>query len=126
MIIKEKVKDLEIVGDHDSKKAKISVDKMKKLQYLLTKGLYKDPITAVVAEWANNGVDSVIQAGKNPVESPVIVSITKNDKGQFILSIEDKGTGLDDQDFENICMNYLESTKEGDNDTIGHFGINLQ
>lgn len=126
MIIKEKVKDLEIVGDHDSKKAKISVDKMKKLQYLLTKGLYKDPITAVVAEWANNGVDSVIQAGKNPVESPVIVSITKNDKGQFILSIEDKGTGLDDQDFENICMNYLESTKEGDNDTIGHFGIGMK
>lgn len=126
MIIKEKVKDLEIIGDHDSKKAKISVDKMKKLQYLLTKGLYKDPITAVIAEWANNGVDSVVQAGKNPVEHPVIVSITKNDKGQFILSIEDRGTGLDDRDFEDICMNYLESTKEGDNDTIGHFGIGMK
>lgn len=126
MIIEEKVKDLEIVGEHSSKKAKISVDKMKKLQYLLTKGLYKDPITAVIAEWANNGVDSVVQAGKNPVESPIMVNIGKNDKGQFILSVEDKGCGLDDRDFEDICMNYLESTKEDDNDTIGHFGkVNL-
>ncbi len=125
MIIAERVKDLEIIGEHDSKKAKISVDKMKKLQYLLTKGLYKDPITAVIAEWANNGVDGVVQAGKNPVENPVMVTIGKNDKGQ-LLSVEDKGCGLDDRDFEDICMNYLESTKEDDNDTIGHFGkVNL-
>jgi hypothetical protein len=126
MIIAERVKDLEIVGEHDSKKAKISVDKMKKLQYLLTKGLYKDPITAVIAEWTNNGVDGVVQAGKNSIENPVMVNITKNDRGAISLSVEDKGCGLDDRDFEDICMNYLESTKENDNDTIGHFGIGMK
>lgn len=126
MIIAEKVKDLEIVGEHDSKKAKISTDKMAKLQYLLTKGLYKDPITAVIAEWTNNGIDGVVQAGKNPVENPVMVRIDKAIDGRVTLSIEDKGCGLDDRDFEDICMNYLESTKENDNDTIGHFGkVNL-
>lgn len=122
MILEEKVKDLVVVGVDTSKKAKISGDKLAKLQYLLTKGLYKDPITAVVAEWTNNGIDSVVQAGKNPIENPVVVMIGKDEKGQYKFSVEDKGTGLDDRDFEDICMNYLESTKEQDNDTIGHFG----
>lgn len=126
MIIQDQVKDLYIVGEDTSKKATISADKMAKLQYLLTKGLYKDPITAVIAEWTNNGVDSIVESGKNPVENPVIVIIGKNDKGQYIFSVEDKGVGLDNNDFENICMNYLESTKEGNNDTIGHFGIGMK
>ncbi len=126
MIIEEAVKDLEIVGEDTSKKAKISQDKLAKLQYLLTKGLYKDPITAVIAEWTNNGVDGVVQAGKSPIDNPVIVSIEKNEKGQYCFKVEDKGIGLNDRDFEDICMNYLESTKENDNDTIGHFGIGMK
>lgn len=126
MIIQEAIKEVEVVGEDTSKKAKISQDKLAKLQYLLTKGLYKDPITAVIAEWTNNGVDGVVQAGKSPIENPVIVCINKNDKQQYIFSVEDKGIGLDERDFEDICMNYLESTKEGNNDTIGHFGkVNL-
>lgn len=126
MIIKEQVKQVTVVGEDTSKKAKISQDKLGKLQYLLTKGLYKDPITAVIAEWTNNGIDSVVQAGKDPIQTPVIVKIGRNDKGQMFLSVEDEGVGLDDKDFEDICMNYLESTKEGDNDTIGHFGIGMK
>lgn len=122
MIITEQIREVTVVGEDTSKKATISADKMAKLQYLLTKGLYKDPITAVIAEWANNGIDSVVQAGKNPIDNPVLVKIEKNSRGQYILSVEDKGIGLDDRDFEYICMNYLESTKEGDNNTIGHFG----
>lgn len=126
MILEEKVKDVVIVGQHNAKKAAISANKMAKLQYLLTKGLYKDPVTAVIAEWTNNGIDSVVQAGKDPVENPVLVKIEENDKEQYVFRVEDKGTGLDDRDFEDICMNYLESTKEGDNDTIGHFGIGMK
>lgn len=126
MIIKEQVKQVTVVGEDTSKKAKISQDKLGKLQYLLTKGLYKDPITAVIAEWTNNGIDSVVQAGKDPVKTPVIVKIGKNDRNQLFFSVEDEGVGLDDRDFEDICMNYLESTKEGDNDTIGHFGIGMK
>lgn len=126
MILEEQTKDMVIVGEDTSKKATISADKMAKLQYLLTKGLYKDPITAVIAEWTNNGVDSVVQSGKNPIDNPVLVTIGKNEKGQYALTVEDNGCGLDNNDFENICMNYLESTKETSNDTIGHFGkINL-
>lgn len=126
MILGERVKDLVVVGEDTSKKAKISQDKLAKLQYLLTKGLYKDPITAVIAEWTNNGIDAVVQAGKSPIENPVIVSILKDAKGQYYFRVEDRGTGLDDRDFEDICMNYLESTKEEDNETIGHFGIGMK
>ena len=126
MILQEAVKDTIVIGEDESKKAKISQDKLAKLQYLLTKGLYKDPITAVIAEWTNNGIDSVVQSGKNPIDYPVIVSINPDTKGRYTFRVEDKGIGLDNKDFEDICMNYLESTKEGDNDTIGHFGkINL-
>src|SRR5882672_5339146 len=99
MIVAEKVKDLVVIGEDQSKKAKISENKLAKLQYLLTKGLYKDPVTAVIAEWTNNGVDSVVQAGKDPLENPVMVSINKSEKGQYVFSVEDKGIGLDDRDF---------------------------
>lgn len=127
MKIGEQVRQLEVVGEvGQTKRATISANKMAKLQYLLTKGLYRDPITAVIAEWTNNGIDSVVQSGKDPIETPVIVTIGTNKKGQYIFSVEDKGTGLDDQEFENICMNYLESTKENNNDTIGHFGIGMK
>lgn len=126
MIISNQKQQIEVTGQDTSKKAKISQDQLGKLQYLLTKGLYKDPVTAVVAEWANNGIDSVVQAGKDPIKHPVIVILDRNSKGQFYLSVEDKGTGLDQDDFENICMNYLTSTKENDNSTIGHFGIGMK
>lgn len=126
MIIQESIKEVEVVGEDTSKKAKISQDKLAKLQYLLTKGLYKDPITAVIAEWTNNGIDGVVQAGKSAIENPVMVYINKNEKGQYVFSVEDNGIGLDERDFEDICMNYLESTKEGNNDTIGHFGIGMK
>ena len=126
MIIQEQVKDVVVIGEDTSKKAKISQDKLAKLQYLLTKGLYKDPITAVIAEWTNNGIDSVVQAGKDPIENPVLVKIEKDIAGQHIFSVEDKGVGLDNHDFEDICMNYLESTKDQSNELIGAFGIGMK
>jgi hypothetical protein len=125
MIIKEKIKQLTVVGEDTSKRAKISQDKLGKLQYLLTKGLYKDPITAVIAEWVNNGVDSVVQTGKSPIENPVLVKIER-ENNKHMFSVEDFGVGLDDRDFEDICMNYLESTKEDSNEFIGSWGLGMK
>lgn len=122
MKLNQETNDVIVFGEDNSKKAKISEDKLSKLQYLLTKGLYKDPISAVIVEWTNNGIDGVVQAGKNPVENPVIVSI-QSIGSKTIFTVKDTGVGLSKDDFENICMNYLESTKENDNDTIGHFGL---
>lgn len=126
MIVENKVSDVMIVGGGNIKKATINENKMAKLQYLLTKGLYKDPITAVVAEWTNNAIDSVVSSGKDPIENPVIVTLGQNDQRQYFLTVKDTGLGLDADDFENICMNYLTSTKEEDNDTLGAYGIGMK
>jgi len=118
MIINKQENEIVKIGDDTAKKATINQDKLSKLQSLLTKGLYTDPITATIIELTNNGIDSVVQAGKNPIENPVIVKITDN-----LLSIEDKGLGLNQEEFETVVMNYLTSTKEQDNNSIGCFGI---
>ena len=121
MIIAAQQNDVVKEGFEGSKKATINQDKVAKLQYLLTRGLYTDPISAVLTELTNNAIDSVTQSGKNPLEYPVIVSITR-DK----LVITDKGLGLNKYEFENVCMSYLTSTKEQDNSTRGAWGIGMK
>jgi len=121
MVIGNKQQDVIKTGEDTSKKATINQDKLAKLQYLLTKGLYSDGESATLVEWTNNAVDSVVASGKNPIENPVIVKITQNK-----LSVKDNGIGLDKDDFENICMNYLTSTKEVSNDYIGSWGLGLK
>src|SRR5688572_3737040 len=124
MKIENQVQDVPIViGETNVKKATISQDNIGKLQYILTKGLYSDPITAVIAEITNNGIDGVVQAGKDPIENPVIVEIGLDDRGNPIFRVTDRGIGLDKDGFENILMCYLTSTKEVDNETIGYFGL---
>lgn len=120
MIIGKQINELETYGV-ESKKATINQNSIAKLQYLLTKGLYSDPESAVIVEWTNNGIDSVVQAGKNPIENPVIVKVTNNS-----FSVQDYGLGLDKNDFETVCMDYLNSTKENTNEAIGAFGIGLK
>lgn len=111
------------IGETNSKQAKISEHKISKLQYILTKGLYSDPITATIAEITNNGIDSVIQSGKDPIKNPVLVEIGRNEQSNYFFRVTDKGVGLDQNEFENIVMNYLESTKENDDNSIGYFGL---
>lgn len=105
------------------KSAKVSTNKWQKLQKLLTRGLYEDPQTAVVAELTNNAVDAIVVSGKDPIENPVIVEFKQTETGEYQLSVKDNGIGMTHWEFENIFMNYLESTKEDDNETLGHFGL---
>lgn len=117
-------KTVAVIGG-ESKQATLNAGEIAKLQYLLTKGLYSDPISAVIVEWANNAVDAVVQSGKDPIETPVIVEIGHGTSGHF-LRVTDKGIGLDKETFENVCMNYLTSTKTSSNDYIGSFGIGMK
>lgn len=121
MIINKQTNEVLKTGEDTSKRATINQDKIAKLQYILTKGLYQDPIGSVINEWSANAIDSVVQSGKNPLENPVIINIT-NDK----FTVQDFGLGISKDDFINVCMNYLTSTKESDNQSIGHFGLGLK
>ena len=121
MIINKQTNEILRTGEDTSQKATINQDKIAKLQYILTKGLYQDPIGSVINEWSANAIDSVVQSGKNPIENPVIINIT-NDK----FTVQDFGLGISKDDFINVCMNYLTSTKESDNQSIGHFGLGMK
>lgn len=123
MIINKQTNEILKIGEDTSKRATISATKAAKLQMLLSEGLYSDPITATIAELTNNGVDSIVASGKNPIENPVVVSITKTTNDQYEFSVKDEGLGLDENEFTNVVMNYLESTKEDSNDFIGSWGL---
>lgn len=123
MKLQNQVNDNIKIGETNSKQATISEHKIGKLQYILTEGLYSDPVTAVIAEITNNGIDSVVQAGKDPKQFPVLVEIGKNEQRNSFFRVTDKGLGLDKNEFENILMNYLESTKEDSDETIGCYGL---
>lgn len=124
MIIENaKSEDVLVFGENTSKRATIDATRIKKLQYILTEGLYSDPLGATIVEIANNAMDSVIESGKDPIENPVIVKIEKSGYNEYTLSIEDKGVGMSKDFFENTFMSMLSSTKEDSDDQIGHFGI---
>ena len=121
MQITGKINNIEVEGEVTSKKATLNQDKITKLQWMLTKALYQDPQSATVVEWTNNAIDSIILSGKNPLENPAIVEITNS-----YFRVSDKGIGLDKNDFETVCMSYLSSTKEQDNNQIGCFGLGMK
>lgn len=124
MIIKNKTADEVVVeGESNIRKATISADKISKLSFILTKALYSDPIAAVVVEPVCNGIDSVVAAGKSPIDHPVIVEIGNKPTGGWFFRVTDTGIGLSDDEFENVFMNYLESSKENDNSQIGAWGL---
>ena len=124
MIIKNRTADEVVVeGESQVKKATISKEKMAKLQYILTKALYSDPISATIVESVNNAVDGLILSGKDYLESPVVVEIGRGTNGGYFFRVEDKGIGMSKETFEEVVMNYLESTKEESNEQIGSWGL---
>lgn len=124
MIIKNRTADAVVVeGESCIKQASISKEKMSKLQYILTKALYSDPVSSTIVESVNNAVDGLVQSGKDYLESPVIVEIGSRPNGSYFYRVEDKGIGMSKELFEDVVMNYLESTKEESNDLIGSWGL---
>lgn len=109
---------VQIVGENTSKASTINTNEISKLQYILTEGLYSDAVSATIVELTNNAIDSIVEAGLNPLENPVLVNLSSKD-GKYTISIKDEGLGMSKEFFENSFMNYLTSTKGGNNDTIG-------
>lgn len=121
MKIKNQIsKRVEVFGEDNIKTANISTGKLAKLQYIITEGLYKDPISATIVEITNNAMDSIIESGKDLLKNPVIVNITRDE-----MTIKDNGIGMDKDFFENFFMNILNSSKEDNEDVIGYYGKNL-
>ena len=97
----------------------ISADVESHIIKVLTEHSYDDPLGSSIREAVSNAVDSVAEAGNN---QPIIVAITKNRVGQYELSIEDRGLGLDDASFKKYIMGLGESTKRGNASLLGGYG----
>ena len=85
---------------------------------VLRNQLYSDKILAVLREYSCNAVDAHTEAGVNrPIE------VTLPSRLSLELKIRDYGTGLSEQDIQEIYAFYGESTKRKSNSLIGQLGL---
>jgi hypothetical protein len=90
-----------------------------KMMKLLSDSLYSDKILAPVRELSCNALDSHISVGK--INDPFYVHLPSYDNPQFI--IRDYGTGLTQEEMENLYTTYGESNKNDTNELIGCMGL---
>ena len=97
----------------------LDLDSAQVLMQMLSKNLYSDAIGSTIRECASNALDSHRRAG---VKDPIIVSFSYNNQGNYEFSVEDFGTGLNDDDVKNIISKYGKSTKRNSNTELGMMG----
>ena len=95
--------------------SKINANKISKLFGMLS-SLYKDVAGSIVREYTSNMIDSHTSANKQDV--PVMINLHVDGNDSFI-SFQDFGLGMSPELMNNIYFNYLDSTKEEENDSIG-------
>jgi hypothetical protein len=98
-------RDVEYSGAHE--RTAFSIKASGKAFQILSSGLYRDKIRAIVRELSCNALDSHIAAG-HP-ERPFDVFLPT--PFEPVWSIRDYGTGLSDDDIKSIFTTYFESTK---------------
>lgn len=89
-----------------------------KLFGILSDGIYKDKISAVIRELSCNAYDAHVDAKQ---AKPFRVQVPTQIEPTF--SVEDEGTGIDPAKIADIFWTYGESTKTNNNDTIGALGL---
>jgi|TARA_R110000744_G_scaffold134509_3_gene243546 hypothetical protein len=87
---------------------------------MLSKGIYSNPIGAVVREYSSNAWDAHVEA-KN-TDSPIIVRLNSDDMGSY-FEVQDFGVGLSPERFNKVFKNYLGTTKDTNADMLGAFGL---
>lgn len=114
---------LEVGISGGSTKMSLDMDSAQILMSMLSKNLYVDAIGSTVRECASNALDSHRRVGSG---EPVIVSFGRNQDDNYELSIEDFGSGLDDNDVENIISKYGKSTKRTEANSLGMMGLGFK
>ena len=85
----------------------------------LSKTIYKNPIGTIIREYTSNGWDANREANS---DDPVFVSLDRDANGVYV-SFLDYGVGLSSERINHVFCRYGKSTKRGDNNQIGGFGI---
>jgi hypothetical protein len=97
----------------------IRPEDMGKIMGILT-DLYKNKLLASIREYATNALDAIIDAGLDPTEHPVRVTLP-TPLSPF-LKIADSGVGLDEDGILTYSQ-YGHSTKDTRNDVVGMLGL---
>jgi len=97
---------------------RFTIQQSAKMFRILSDSLYSDKIMAVIRELSTNAYDSHIAAGnKNPFK----VTLPTQANPNFI--VRDYGTGLSQEDMENLYTTYGASNKNDSNDFVGCLGL---
>jgi hypothetical protein len=96
----------------------ISKEKLGRAIWFLRDKIYTDKVLAVVREYICNAVDEHLKHG---VDRPVQVTVPNALCPNF--KVRDFGRGLTSDQMEQVFSQYFESTKDGENNSIGGFGI---
>lgn len=101
----------------------LDLDSAQFLMQTLSKNLYSDEIGSTIRETCSNALDSHRKAG---VKEPIIVEYIQNSDGNYQFSVEDFGVGLDDVDVREIISKYGKSTRRGDAQALGMWGLGFK
>ncbi len=115
-----KINEIEKIGDNISNgKMHLAIGAEAHLIRMLTRA-YSDPIGSLIREASANGIDSMRMANK---DEPTICRLQRDNSGNFLFEIEDKGLGLNEEEFYKYIMGVGESTKQNIPGVIGGYGI---
>lgn len=129
-MIVEKDGNLKIEQTSDFKRKAFSITSSAEAFRILSKGIYSDPITAVIRELSTNAVDghmfAVIGNTDNPARPgqdlvPFDVYLPTRLEPSF--RVRDYGIGLSEEQVFNIYTTYFESNKRDSNDFNGSLGL---
>jgi hypothetical protein len=99
-------------------KNQFTISQNAKMFKILSDSLYSDKIMAAIRELSTNANDSHV-AAKNPNPFKVTLPTSANP----IFMVRDYGTGLSQQDMENLYTTYGASNKNESNDFVGCLGL---
>lgn len=99
----------------------LSADSTGIIFQMFSKNIYSNAIGSIVRELTSNCFDSHVEAGTN---FPVVIR-KNHDKltDEYSISFIDFGVGMSPERINNVYRKYFTSTKRGDNQQIGCFGL---
>ncbi len=135
-MIVEQDENLKIEQTSDFKRKRFTITSTPDAFRILSKGIYSDPITAVIRELGTNAVDGHVLRN-NGIKAADGSWIVEPRPGRHLepfdvhlpsrlnptFSVRDYGSGLSEEDVFNIYTTYFESTKRQSNDFNGSLGL---